>query len=1480
MTPQERQYIAQSKAWEQRLLQEAIAHAQQNGAARIVFPGQETIATIEKYIKPNPYTNEYGDEYVGELKAGDTIFREEVIYRDDSTNLNPITEQSECIVLRADGRNVDLVRKDNLMGAEEQVTDNWIMIDGERAYYDSLDVITDRQPAAYAQPLKDLTDAQKKVLEKYEQTAKLLRDKYGDRVHDYWDKDNNHWIALELEGMESEPIVAMHIVGERGAAALDKYEQASMRMDNLAIARKMEEAKKDARTIKLATGWERGGDGKWRYEIKDIDITYNGQNKLSGYDKLRRTAASPLFRINQSMPLLSLFTRAARGFMLPEVMEMGENHELYKAYPQLKKLRVTIDQYYDIKEVGALPAGAYDKATNTISLHRGFLNAQGAGSINRLLIHEVQHAIQSIEGFEGGTNPKDAGSEDNYHKSAGEVEARNAMKRRYMDMDERRRTLLSDTEDVARKDQLFIEQAYDELQAYMEGNDSRQKSRSEIDEFFDDALEEFYDDDVRLHAVRSNPPSAAYNPKRNAWTAIVETIADSYQRLYDVEEYLAKKMGKPIVAARSAYDGVTKIMPKVREQMLDFQKRIFSPLVVKAEELGNMVSKKLHNVTVPNSLNMNLYGNNFINDFLNATGRKLTEMYMMAKHASERNAYLKKERGVESGSGITDADAAWVVQQYEQALSQQEVDDLWAVTRAATRTALTAWTAGHRISVKEKNALEARWKYYVPLKGWEGNPHTDENTEHDNWFIDRKGGVFAPYKHAKGRRSIADSPLANIAQSAMSAMLFKEKNNVRKKLMKLLIDSQAKEVGVVINADASAAFKYKQLDDTLPAAWDKADKELHIVKVWSGGRELNMYLADARLAREFNGNDWLSKISSWLGNTYVARLTRWIAAMRTQKNPVFWAKNTVRDQRGATARLFIMHGAGMAWEFKKQLPRAGMTAFRAEFADGKGNSAKQQQLWDEYRHSGARIGFMQLRDISRIKKDMTKIVKNNGKNGSVIGRAINGMAAVSEDITRFAAFSAARRRGMSIKDAGNIAKEVSVNFNRSGRFKGLNMFYAFFNANIQAIANHVEMFKVHPVRASIVAAVNIAMGYGIYALNRGLINLWWDDDDDDDDDSLKGITDFKKYTNTFIPNPLSKDGFMLLPVSQTWRPFYALGVAFAQVHSGERTMKEALAGVSDMFGTYMPSQVGSVVKGALDGDLKHMLTAVSPDIVKPITESFIERKDYMGRDLVAYEYNDPEGEKVPFYKRPVSTTQNPAWQLLAEIISPKTETGRGKENYVAGTGKEAELEVRTIGHGVSADQVRNVVLGFTGVVGSAVNDIANAAYSLLTGDDVTPNKLPFVSSFYAESMPGYYTHKYYELKKKFDDIQEGADFDMETGRIKKYFNEYESYMKKEGGSMYKGDALIKNAKENYLKEEMKAWDEHEDRLNVIKFEDLVVHKTRDERRRAVEAEAKRVIKEVEAIRAAYKMGMDDRAVDKMVREMDMETERKRNKKKK
>ena len=72
---------------------------------------------------------------------------------------------------------------------------------------------------------------------------------------------------------EADNRIRFQFVGQqRSAAALDKAEEATMRLDNLGVAREMESQQKDAKAIKLATGWERGGDGKWRYEIMDGEL--------------------------------------------------------------------------------------------------------------------------------------------------------------------------------------------------------------------------------------------------------------------------------------------------------------------------------------------------------------------------------------------------------------------------------------------------------------------------------------------------------------------------------------------------------------------------------------------------------------------------------------------------------------------------------------------------------------------------------------------------------------------------------------------------------------------------------------------------------------------------------------------------------------------------------------------------------------------------------------------------------------------------------------------------------------------------------------------------------------------------------------------------------------------------------------------------------------------------------------------------------
>lgn len=275
---------------------------------------------------------------------------------------------------------------------------------------------------------------------------------------------------VTMDAINSSDNIRFSLAGERGAAAADKAEERTFRMDNLSVARKMEEKKKDAKAIKMATGWERGADGKWRYEMPDAKI--KDTMDVGGGHIVKRYEDDMLWN----------------GGKLFDVIDAPE---LFKAYPQLKGVRIDTDAI-----MNDMPShGKYDSKTNTITIHADELKY-----MNDILNHEIQHAIQGIEGFATGGSPttirgevkkrfnevtkqikqlraegkedeakalieKNRGLYDAYMKNddfnsykslAGEVEARNVQERLNMTPEERRKTLAESTEDVARKDQIFL----------------------------------------------------------------------------------------------------------------------------------------------------------------------------------------------------------------------------------------------------------------------------------------------------------------------------------------------------------------------------------------------------------------------------------------------------------------------------------------------------------------------------------------------------------------------------------------------------------------------------------------------------------------------------------------------------------------------------------------------------------------------------------------------------------------------------------------------------------------------------------------------------------------------------------------------------------------------------------------------------------------------------------------------------------------
>lgn len=167
--------------------------------------------------------------------------------------------------------------------------------------------------------------------------------------------------------------ILFSFAGERGAAALDKAEAATMRLDNLVVAREMEAAGKSVSLIKLATGWERGKDGKWRYELDDSVITVH---------------------TNEAIHALAQVVPVA-------LRKIIHAPELFAAYPELQQMRFT----YRIDDDPSV-AGTYFGPRRGIHLRDDLLKKPEKAK--RVLMHEIQHALQDIEGFANGGSTEEA----------------------------------------------------------------------------------------------------------------------------------------------------------------------------------------------------------------------------------------------------------------------------------------------------------------------------------------------------------------------------------------------------------------------------------------------------------------------------------------------------------------------------------------------------------------------------------------------------------------------------------------------------------------------------------------------------------------------------------------------------------------------------------------------------------------------------------------------------------------------------------------------------------------------------------------------------------------------------------------------------------------------------------------------------------------------------------------------------------------
>ena len=170
--------------------------------------------------------------------------------------------------------------------------------------------------------------------------------------------DSNQIKDIRNENPTDDPDIRFSFAGEDALNA-----------DNmmLQIAKNWDAEGKSSEEIRQFTGWHKGYDDKWRFEIDD------SQMRLSTDKKLWKKP----------------------GAVLEDVLY---HPVLFANYPQLRKVNIA---FGTTKTLGQNVYGSYSRITNTLTVaNKAFMDKEAESTT----MHEVQHAIQRIEGFARGAN--------------------------------------------------------------------------------------------------------------------------------------------------------------------------------------------------------------------------------------------------------------------------------------------------------------------------------------------------------------------------------------------------------------------------------------------------------------------------------------------------------------------------------------------------------------------------------------------------------------------------------------------------------------------------------------------------------------------------------------------------------------------------------------------------------------------------------------------------------------------------------------------------------------------------------------------------------------------------------------------------------------------------------------------------------------------------------------------------------------------
>ena len=195
---------------------------------------------------------------------------------------------------------------------------------------------------------------------------------------------NNNFMQNEENDATLDYLLAGEKAKTHDPAALDK-------------AKRLSAFGETPRQIWKETGWVKGQEGKWRFELDDSKMKFRKKDgKIADVvriSELNFQSMTEGLSDAESDEFLRLRQAASRGELSAPLSDVISYDLLFEAYPALKEVLVKSD-YHAI----GMGKAAFDPGTKTI-----YLSPQANGAkLRQTLLHEIQHAVQDELWFFAG----------------------------------------------------------------------------------------------------------------------------------------------------------------------------------------------------------------------------------------------------------------------------------------------------------------------------------------------------------------------------------------------------------------------------------------------------------------------------------------------------------------------------------------------------------------------------------------------------------------------------------------------------------------------------------------------------------------------------------------------------------------------------------------------------------------------------------------------------------------------------------------------------------------------------------------------------------------------------------------------------------------------------------------------------------------------------------------------------------------------